>query len=422
MKSVERPRQAVILAGGRGTRLQPLTFHRPKPMIRFHGRPFLEYLIEQLRSEGFESIVLLLGYLPEVIRRHFGDGSAYGVKIRYTVTDPDALTATRMKSALDAGLLEERFLLLYCDNYWPLRMEQMWDAYGAAGLPPAMVTVYRNHDGYSRSNVRVDEDSWVTVFDRSRTAPGLQGVEIGYAIIDRQVLDLLPEQDVLFEEAVYPRLAERRQLLANVTQHRYYSVGAIERLGRTGEFLARRPTIILDRDGVLNRKPPRAEYVRNCSEFVWLPGALEALGLLGSAGYRIVVVSNQAGIARGAMTTVDVDAIHERMLREAAEAGGPIEAVLYCPHHWDDNCECRKPKPGMLFEVQRRFHCDLTRTVFAGDDERDGLAAEAAGCPFIAIDTDYPLLEAVRQLLPRQTRSDNERETTAASAAGAMTL
>ena len=83
---IERPTQAVILAGGRGTRMRPLTDTRPKPMVEFHGRPFLEYMIEMLREQGFERVLLLLGYLPEVIQEHFGDGSGFGVEIDYSVS------------------------------------------------------------------------------------------------------------------------------------------------------------------------------------------------------------------------------------------------------------------------------------------------------------------------------------------------
>ena len=92
--TARRPTQAVILAGGRGTRLQTLTQDRPKPMVEFHGRPFLEYLVVMLREQGFERILMLLGYLPQVIMEHFGDGARFGVRIEYDVTDPDDLTAS----------------------------------------------------------------------------------------------------------------------------------------------------------------------------------------------------------------------------------------------------------------------------------------------------------------------------------------
>jgi histidinol-phosphate phosphatase family protein len=393
---LQRPTQAVILAGGRGTRLRPITDARPKPMVEFHGKPFLEYIVEMLRDQGFERILMLLGYLPEAIQGHFEDGDRWGVDIEYSVTGPDDLTAHRVKVAAD--LLDPCFLLLYCDNYWPMRFDDMWKRFAEANVP-AMVTVYTNRDGYSRDSVRVDESGFVEVFDRSRTSPGLSGVEISYAILERSVLGLLPAEDALFEEAVYPPLVDRGELLAYVTDHRYYSVGSVERLPRTERFLARRPAVILDRDGVLNERPPRAQYVRRPEEFHWLPGAQAALRLFQEAGYLVIVVSNQAGIARGAMTGADLARIHDRMRAEAAAAGGSIDAIYHCPHDWDQDCECRKPKPGMLFSAQRDFELDLTRTPFIGDDERDAEAAAAAGCPALLVSERATLLDIARGLV-----------------------
>src|SRR5947208_1036557 len=119
-----RPTQAVILAGGRGTRLAPLTDTKPKPMIEFHGVPFLEYLIVMLRDQGFSRILLLLGYLPEVITKHFGDGSRWGVSIEYLVSDVEDDTGKRLKLAQDR--IDPLSLLLYCDNYWPMDFAALW--------------------------------------------------------------------------------------------------------------------------------------------------------------------------------------------------------------------------------------------------------------------------------------------------------
>ena len=393
----KRPTQAVILAGGRGTRLQPLTDLIPKPMVPFHGRPFLEHIVEMLEEQGFDKILMLLGYLPSVIMEHFGDGSHLGVQIEYDVTDPDDLTSYRVQHAQDR--IDNVFLLMYCDNYWPMRFDDMWSSYVSSGAP-AQITVYSNADKFSRDSVIIGEDGFVEVFDRERTTPGLKGIEISYAILDKAtVLPLLPAHQELFEVAVYPPLTERRQLHAFWSEHRYYSVGKPERFPTTEEFLARKPAVILDRDGVLNMKPPKAEYVRRPEEFHWLPGAQEALKAFNEAGYRVIIVSNQAGIGRGLMTEDDLHAVNGRMKDEAAAAGGRIDAIYYCPHDWDEGCDCRKPKPGMLFQAQRDFHLDLTRTYFIGDDLRDVEAAEAAGCPWALVSEDKPLRDIAEQVL-----------------------
>jgi D-glycero-D-manno-heptose 1,7-bisphosphate phosphatase len=365
-------------------------------MVEIHRKPFLAYQIEQLRDQGFEKVLLLLGYLPEVVQEYCGDGGRWGIKVEYSVSAVENQTGKRLKLA--EPYLDPSFLLLYCDNYWPMRMDRMWSRYAKAGAQ-AMITVYTNKDDYTRNSVRLDGEGFVVTYDKTCTAPGLQGVEISYAVLDKSVLELLPDANVSLEETLYPELSKRRQLLAYITDHRYYSVGALHRLPLTEAFFTRRPTVILDRDGVLNQRPARAQYVRRWNEFHWRPGAKESLHLLKVAGYRVVVVSNQAGIGRGIMTESDLAEINRRMLEESTQAGGNIDAAYYCAHDWDAGCECRKPKPGLLLHAQKELHLDLTRSLFIGDDERDQQAAEAAECRFEMVTNDNSLIKIIRKVV-----------------------
>ena len=394
-----RPTQAVILAGGMGTRLRPLTDHKPKPMIEFHGKPFLEYLIEMLAEQGFTRIVLLLGYLPQTIVDYFGDGSKWGVEIEYSITDVENDTGRRIKLA--EGLIDPVFLLMYCDNYWPMRIDRMWQQFACANVP-ALVTVYLNKDNYTKSNLRVDEEGYVEIYDKTRTTDNLVGVDIGFVILSKAVLDLLPDGNVSFEKTVYPALIKNRQLKSYLTEHRYYSVGSHERLHLTDKFLSNRLAIILDRDGVLNKKAPRAQYVCSWDDWEWIDGAKEAVSLLKKAGYRIIIVTNQAGISRGFMTESDMHNIHEQMRREFSQVDVDIDGIYYCPHGWEEGCECRKPKPGMLFDAQRDFHLDLTKTYFIGDDERDREAGNAAGCKTLLVSSQMSLLKVVKEKILNQ--------------------
>lgn len=389
-----RPRQAVIFAGGLGERLRPFTDSAPKPMYPFHGKPFLEYLVERLKEEGIDRITLLLGYLPKVIQDYFGDGERFGVQIDYVISDVSDQTATRLRLA--EKKLDPLFLLMYCDNYWPLQLDKMALQFEHS-LADAQISVYRNRDGYTRDNVRVDDQGMVTLYDKSRSLSNLKGVEIGYALIRRdQVLKVLPGGNVSFEEGVYPVLAAQGKLAAFQTDHRYYSVGSYNRLQPTETFLRFDPAIILDRDGVLNVRPARAEYVTRWEEFSWLPGALEALGLLTRSGYRIFIMTNQPGIARGMMTEDDLAGVHRLMVKDIERAGSAITGIYHCPHGWNEGCDCRKPAPGMLFQMQREHHLDLTRTPVVGDDERDGEAAAAAGCPFHLVTSDNSLFDVAK--------------------------
>jgi D-glycero-D-manno-heptose 1,7-bisphosphate phosphatase len=137
--------------------------------------------------------------------------------------------------------------------------------------------------------------------------------------------------------------------------------------------------IILDRDGVLNREAPQDGYILSAMDFDWLPGALQALTLLHGAGIRLSVATNQSAVGRGLMSRAQLEDILSHMRARAAAAGGPIDAVFYCPHAPDESCDCRKPKPGLVTAAVKASAIDAAHTVFAGDDVRDVQAALAAG-------------------------------------------
>lgn len=382
--------------------MRPLTDRIPKPMIEFHGRPFLDFVVENLRQESISRVLFLLGYRAGIIQAYFGDGARHGLAIEYSVTAESDETGRRL--ALARAHLDPVFLLLYADNYWPLRFDALWERF-RPGASAAMVTVYRNRDGLTRNNVRIGEDERIKAYDPSRTAPGLNGVEIGYSLVSSDALASLTDANVSFGRAILDPLTQRGQLLAFPTDHRYYGIGSPERLPRTNAFLARTPTVILDRDGVLNRKPARAHYVRVWEEFEWLPGAKEALRLFAENGYRVIVATNQPGIARGAMTKDDLAIIHERMLAQATDAGGRIDRIYACLHDWDEGCDCRKPRPGMFINAQHDFELDLTRTWVIGDDERDGAAARAVGAPARLVSDSVDLLHHAREIVRSRSTS-----------------
>ena len=390
------PRQAVILAGGRGTRLLEITKHTPKPMVPFHGKPFLEYLLVYLKDQGISECLLLLGYLSEKVTEYFGDGSKWGISISYDITDVENDTGRRL--ALATPKIETEFLLCYCDNYCPLPLEKMAAQWRDSGLE-SQATIYTNYDNYTKSNLRV-ENGKVTVYDKSRTESNLQGVEIGFLFARKSILRHFPTgENRNFEREVFPKLIALGQLGAFQTEHRYYSVGKPERLPMTNEFLRRTRTLFLDRDGVLNHKAPRGCYIESWADWKWAERAKEAVARATKAGYRIILISNQAGIARGCMTTEAVESIHVQMCKELEASGGKIDEIYYCPHHWDEGCRCRKPDIGMFLQASRDHHIDVSRTVFIGDDERDGFAADNVGCGFIRIDDETSLWDAIDDLI-----------------------
>ena len=190
------PSQAVILCGGLGTRLRPLTDTLPKPLAPVHGRPFLAYVIEQLREQGVERVLLLTGYRGEMIRDHFGDGASHGVRIDYSSGPAEWETGRRLVEARAA--LASQFLLLYSDNFVPLRLTRVAELHASR---PADVTLVLQPK--ERGNIRLGRDGVVAHYDPARAASGLDFVDVGYMVVERDAaLAALPSPDVSFSLAL----------------------------------------------------------------------------------------------------------------------------------------------------------------------------------------------------------------------------
>ena len=388
--------QAVVFAGGLGKRLAPFTDTAPKPMYPIAGVPYIEHLLKQIRSFGISDVIMLLGYLPEVIQDYVGDGSQYGLNVTYCVTPVEYDTSKRLLAAADK--LHDVFLMMYCDNYCPVDFEALKTQYEHNDAL-IQITAYANTDGYTKNNLRIDAGGKVLKYDKKRTSEGLAGVDIGYAIFSKEILELAGDGNENFEAVVYPQVVDMGRMYATVTQHRYYSIGSFERISLTEEFFKDKKVVFLDRDGTLNERPPKACYVESPDGFIWLDGAREAVKALNDAGFVTVLISNQPGIARGNLTEETLGLIHDKMQSELAQIGAHIDHIYYCPHNWDEGCECRKPKPGMLYQAARDLCINLRHSILIGDDERDIEAGEAAGCRCIMVDDEYTLADAVRDII-----------------------
>ena len=375
-------KQAVILAGGQGVRLRPLTLKTPKPMIMFQRRPFLAYIVDQLKANGITEIVMLVGYLHEKIEKYFGNGKKFGIKIKYSYSTVEADTGLRLKNA--EKLIDETFLLLYADNYWPLDLKELVARFEASGKP-ALVTVYANQDGYTNNNIYVDHDGKVLRYDRSRKNGDLNGVDIGFFILNRQILEMLPEGNSSFEDQVLPLLIKRGDLTGYLTDKRYYGLSNLKRLPEIKLFLKPKKTVFLDRDGIINVKPPKAHYVTRWEDFQFLPGVKKGLAKLVRKGFELYLITNQPGVARKLLTQKDLNIIHKKMLRELKKSSIRIKKIYTCIHGWDEGCKCRKPEPGLLLRAALENKINLSESYFIGDDERDVLAGKRAGCKTVYI-------------------------------------
>lgn len=202
-------KQAVILAGGQGLRMRPLTLTTPKPMILIHGKPFLEYIVELLKSNGIEKVLILTGYLHEQIEEYFKDGRKFDLSISYSYSPAEDDTGTRIRKA--KKLIDETFLLLYGDNYWPLRLNELYSFYKKKHTE-GLVTVYSNIDNCTKNNIFVNKNGLVEVYDKKREHKNVNGVDIGFFIFNKKVLDLLPVDNCSFEKTVLPKLIRKKQL------------------------------------------------------------------------------------------------------------------------------------------------------------------------------------------------------------------
>ena len=159
--------------------------------------------------------------------------------------------------------------------------------------------------------------------------------------------------------------------------------------------------VILDRDGVINRDS--ANFIKSPNEWIALPGSLEAIALLNQSGFRIAIATNQSGIARGLFDMTTLNAINDKMYRALGQMGGRIDAMFYCPHTADDNCDCRKPKTGMIEDIGRRFSVELSEVYGIGDSLRDLQAFSDAGCKPILVRSGKGEETLAQGSLPKDT-------------------
>ncbi len=167
-------------------------------------------------------------------------------------------------------------------------------------------------------------------------------------------------------------------------------------------------TVFLDRDGVINEDSP--DYIKKWDEFRFIPGSQSAIAALTRSGIRVFVVSNQSGVNRGLIPLPVLEQMHRRMTAAVEEAGGRIEAIFYCPHRPDEDCNCRKPRPAMLENARRIHGVDLSRSAMIGDSPRDILAARRAGCALSVLVKTGKGVAAEKELAASGVRPDHVAE------------
>jgi len=378
----EAPLQAAILVGGRGTRLGSLTDSIPKPMVDVAGRPFLDWLIEEVARFPIPRITLLAGYLGQTIVDRY-DGRVIGGSRIEVLVEPEPLgTAGGLR--LFGAHLEKRFLLLNGDTRFDVNLLDL-----ALHAQDALATLAlrREAPGARYGTVEVDEDGRIRGF-AARSAARSGPINGGIYLMHRDVLAHIPPGIVSMESDVFPHLAAVGQLNGVLYDGAFIDIGIPEDLAAAQTIIpgmARRPAVFLDRDGVLIEDtgwPHKPEEVR------WIAGAAAAVKRLNDAGYLVFVVTNQAGVAKGFYPEAQVGVMHDWMARQLAASGAHVDAWEYCPNHPEApigqyrlDCARRKPKPGMVTDLLARWPVDRARSFLIGDRDTDVTAAQAAGLP-----------------------------------------
>ena len=399
------------MAGGRGTRIAELFPNIPKPLIPVDGIPILEREIRSLVAQGFKDIILTVGYMADKIIAYFGDGNKLGVKIEYFVEDTplgNAGALFRLKDKIG----EEPFLLLNADAAFDVDFNRMLDFHKQHG---GLVTLFThpNSHPYDSGLIIADENGkverWLTKEDE-RPEWYNNRVNAGLHIIDPKVLDDCLQNLEIDKQTGYPKgkVDLDRQILKPLcgtglmfcydspeyvkdmgTPERFHQVEADYKNGvvESKNLRHKQKAIFLDRDGTINKY---VGFMRDINDFELIEGVAEAIKQINQSGYLAIVVTNQPVIARGDVSWEELHEMHRKMETLLGIKGAYIDGIYICPHHPDKgfegerpeykiDCDCRKPKPGLLLQAAKDFNIDLSQSFMIGDSDRDLEAGKNAG-------------------------------------------
>ena len=403
---------AVIMAGGKGSRLRSITNDEiPKPMVPVDGKPLLEYQVEKLKTYGIKKIVMIVGHLGEKIVDHFKDGKNFGVEIDYIFEKEPLGTAGAfyyLKDKIDA----KDFMLVFGDVFFDMDFDRMEDFHFKNS---ALTTLLAHPNGhpYDSDLIRMDDNGRVIGFDSKHNVRDYwydNMVNAGMYIINRDLLDLVKEPvKTDFEKDI---LANQVKLGANIyayhTPEYVKDVGTVDRINATVEELKsgliqsknlknKQRAIFLDRDGTINVSKG---FISKADDLELIPDTIDAIKAINKSGALAIVITNQPVIARGECSFEELHNIHNKLKTLLGEKGAFVDDIFYCPHHPDKgfegevpelkfDCECRKPKTGMIDEAVEKYNIDLSKSYMVGDSTMDLETARNAGVKSVLVDTGF---------------------------------
>lgn len=419
--------KTVIMAGGKGTRIASVARDIPKPMIVIGDRPVLEHEIECLRRQGFTDIIITVGHLGHIIMDYFGDGSAispvtgepFGVHIKYFVEETPLGNAGALLQMKDE--LYDDFLLLNADAMFDVDFSRLV-RFHFSKKASATLFVHPNNHPYDSGLIILNEDDQVVQWLHKEDARPLyyrNCVNAGIHVLSPKAIDkCFSTQKVDLDRDILKPLVSDGGVYAYRSPEYVRDMGTPERYSIvqqdfekgiiTGKNLCNpQKAIFLDRDGTINEY---VGFLHREDEFVLIDGVCEAIKKINESGYLAIVVTNQPVIARGEVTFDELHAIHNKMETLLGKNGAFLDSIYFCPHHPDKGyegeismlkieCECRKPKPGMLLRAAEDYNINLAESWMIGDSGRDMQAGQAAGCRTILIREDKTYCRCMPNLL-----------------------
>jgi histidinol-phosphate phosphatase family protein len=401
--------QAVILAGGKGTRLSSVSGGLPKPLVPLDGVPVIERQIRLLCRYGVEELFLTTYNKADQIQEALGDGSRYGVRLNYVLEERPLGTAGGVGAL--RGRLTEDFFVVYGDVLVHMDLARLLRFHDRAGAD-ATIVAHPNDHPYDSDLIDIDHDGRVRAFHpapRPETGEDLANmVSAALYVLSPEALEYI-EQGVKqdFVRHVFPRmLAGGARLFGYHTTEYLKDMGTPDRLQRVEQDLRSglvesmhadnlRPALFLDRDGVINEE---IDGVLVPDQLLLLPGVGPAIRRLNRSGWLAAIVTNQPFVAKGFMAESDVDAVHRRLEARLGAQRAWIDGLAYCPHHphkgFDGerpelkiDCACRKPGKELFHRIESLLPVDKARSAMVGDSWRDMSAAHAYGIDAICVRT-----------------------------------
>lgn len=365
---------AVILAGGLGERLKPLTELMPKALAPVNGIPMLGILLNQLNELKFERIVVLSGYKSNLIVKYIE--SIPKINDVSVIVSPTEFTpAERLLDARKS--IGDNFTLLYCDNYVPefSKFENLTQESQCINM-----LIQKRDFG----NVKRISGNKILYTDGERSVD-FPYVELGYVRISGKAFFEVLAQEVNLQ-STFRNLSSKGLVAATeIGKEDFVSISNLEKFNLQNQG---RYKIILDRDGIINRKMKPREYLNCFEDFVPISENWDALKILSDLKFDFIVATNQPGIALGSVSIDFVQDFHEFLYSELMSFGINIYSFYVCQHHWEENCRCRKPQPGMLLKAMDDFDISPKKTMYIGDEEKDSAAAGNANIESLIINSD----------------------------------